>query len=50
MRQALDQTTADWIGDVDEHDRHRAGHLQQWLEGRRAGGQEDVSPSPNQTK
>ena len=41
-RQAVDEAGADRIGDDREHDRHRAGRLQQRPHGRGAVGQDDV--------
>ena len=41
-RQALDEAGADRIGDLHEHDRHGAGRLLQWPDGRAANGQDDV--------
>ena len=41
-RQAVDETGADWIAKHRGHNRHGAGHLQQWSYGRGAMGQDDV--------
>ena len=42
LRQTIDETGADWIGDIREHDRHAAGRLQQRRHGRVARPKYDV--------
>src|SRR5215813_6365324 len=46
--EAIDQTGADWFGDLHEHDRHSARRLEQRPSGRSASSQDDVGRECNQ--